>query len=255
MLHILQLNNVFKMFKEIYQELFMKKHFAVFVILILILSEVLLNINKVIGFILYICLVALCLLSLSHTKVLNEYGKLIIVLMIIPIVRIVELFISLSFFWEILISYSILLFLAFYYSVRFKLDHGHKKEKLGWLPLAIIIGIALGIVGNFFFSFEKYSWLIYLIPLIAYSEEILFRGMIQNLIKEGYGITLSILITAFLYGIFSLNYGYLFALFMFFAGIIIGLVYNHTKNIFLAVAINLILHFFLFTPYYTYFKI
>ena len=175
------------MFKDIYQELFMKKHFAVFVILILILSEILLNINEIIGFILYGCLIALCLLSLSHTKLLNEYGKLIIVLMIVPIVRIVELFLSLEFFWEVLISYSILLFLSFYYSVRFKLDHGHKKEKLGWLPLAVIIGIDLGLLGNFFFSFEKYSWLIYLIPLIAYSEEILFRGMIQNLIYKGIG--------------------------------------------------------------------
>ncbi len=224
----------------------MKKHFAVLVILILILSEIILNINATAGFILYSCLAALCLLSLSHTKVLNEYGKLIIVLMIVPIVRITELFISLNFFWKILISYSILLFLAFYYSVRFKLDHGHKKEKLGWLPLAIIIGIGLGLIGSFFFNLNHYAWLIYLIPLIAYSEEILFRGMIQNLIKEGYGVALSILATSLLYGIFSLGYGALFAIFMFFAGIIIGLVYNHTKNIFLAAAINLLMHYFLF---------
>jgi len=219
------------MFKEMYKELFMKKHFAVLVILVLICSEIVLSINVTTGFILYSCLITLCLLSLSHTKALNEYGKLIIILMIVPIVRITELFISLSFFWKILISYSILLFLSFYYSVRFKLDHGHKKEKLGLLPLAVFIGIALGIIGNSLFSFDKYSWFIYLIPLIAYSEEILFRGMIQNLLEKSYGITASILITAFLYGIFSLGYGFLFALFIFFAGIFIGIIYDSSRNI------------------------
>lgn len=224
----------------------MKKHFAVFLILVLILSEILLNVSEVIGFILYGFLVALCLLSLSHTKLLNEYGKLIIVLMIVPIVRIVEMFLSLGFFWEVLISYCILLFLAFYYSVRFRLDHGHKKEKLNLLPLAVIAGGILGLIGSYFFSLEQYKWVIYLIPLIAYSEEILFRGMIQNLVKKGYGTFLSVLIPALLYGIFSLSYSFLFALFMFFAGIVLGVFYNRTKNIFLTITINLILHFCLF---------
>lgn len=224
----------------------MEKRIVLFLVFVLILTEILLNLNETVGFILYISLIALGLLSLSQLTSLNEYGQLLIVFMIMPIVRVAELFIWLNFFWELLITYSILLFLSFYYSVRFKFDHGHKKEKLRLLPLAIIIGVIFGILGNFFFTFYEYSWSIYLIPLIVYSEEILFRGIIQNLLKKTYGISASIIISALLYGIFSSGYGTLFALFMFSAGIVIGLIYNHTKNIFLAVIINFILHLFLF---------
>lgn len=221
------------------------------VVLALILSEVFLSVNETVGFILYSVLIASCLLSLSHVQSLREDGKLVIVFMIIPIVRITELFIPFEFFWKVLISYVVLLFLSFYYSVRFELDHGHKKEKLGLLPIAIVLGAALGLLGNYFFSFDKYSWLIYLLPLIAYSEEILFRGMIQNLLEKNYRISSSILITALLYGVFSLGYGILFSAFMLFAGIIIGLIYSHTKNIILAAIINFIVHYFLFVSLQT----
>ena len=114
------------------------------------------------------------------------------------------------------------------------------------VPLAVVIGVVLGLIGNSLFNLNQYSWIIYLIPLIVYSEEILFRGMIQNLVEKGYGVVFSILIPALLYGVFSLSYGYLFALFMFFTGIILSLVYNKTKNIFLTVIISIILHYFLF---------
>ena len=131
----------------------LKNQIVILLVLVLILSEVFLNLNQTVGFILYGSLIALSLLSLSHIKTLNNSGKLIIVFMILPIVRVTELFITLGFFWKILISYFILLFLSFGYSVRFKLDHGHKKEKLGLLPLAIIAGVVLGLVGNSFFIF------------------------------------------------------------------------------------------------------
>ena len=232
--------------KNMLKKLFVGKNLVILLIFSLFLSEIFLSFNETIGFLLYGFLIALCLISLSHIKILNDYGKLIIILMIIPIIRVSGLFINLGLFWETLIFYCLLLFLAFYYSVRFKLDHGHKKEKLDLLPLAVIIGVVLGLIGQGFFNFENYSWIIYLIPLIAYSEEILFRGMIQNLVEKSYGVIPSIFIPAFLYGFFSLGYGYLFALFMFFAGIILGLVYYKTKNIFLTVVINMILHYLLF---------
>ena len=102
----------------------------VFLILVLalFLSEIALNFKISLGFILYGALIALSLLSLSHVKTLNNYGKIIIVFMIIPIVRLTGLFIELGFFWKTLISYSILLFLAFYYSIRFKLSFKLRKE-------------------------------------------------------------------------------------------------------------------------------
>ena len=205
----------------------MKKHIIILLVLILILSEI-------------------CLLSLSHIDVLNNYGKLMIVFMIVPIARIIEVFITFEFFWKVLIFYSILLFLSFYYSVRFKLDHGHKKEKLGFLPFAVAVGIGLGIMSQSLFMFNKYSWLIYFIPFIAYSEEILFRGMIQNILGKNLTASVAVLITALLYGVFSSGYGILFASFMFLTGIVIGIVYSSTKNIFLAVVINFLVHYYLF---------
>ncbi|MBS3077495.1 hypothetical protein J4233_04450 [Candidatus Pacearchaeota archaeon] len=120
----------------------MEKKIVLLLVLALVLSEIFLNINEAVGFIMYSILIAFCLLSLSHVESLNDPGKLMIVFMIIPIVRITESFITFGFFWKIIISYSILLFLSFYYSVRFKLDHGHKKEKLGLLPVAIISPVA-----------------------------------------------------------------------------------------------------------------
>jgi len=242
----------FKLFKNLLKKLEVKEYLLIFIISMLFLSEIILNFNKTIGFLLYFALIAIYLLSLSYTRTLTNYGKLTIVLLIIPIVRITGLFIALGFFWKILISYCILLFLAFYYSVRFKLDHGHKKEKLKFVPLAMIIGMVLGLIGDYFFNLTHYTWMIYLIPLIVYSEEILFRGMIQNLIKKEYGFVLCILIPSLLYGLFSfslglgIGLGLLFALFMFFIGVILGLVYHYTKNIFLTVIINIILHYFLF---------
>jgi len=238
------------MLKETFKRFLGKKHILmlIFLTLYLIVSEVFLYIDNTIGFILYSILIAFFLISLSHIESLDDYGKLMIILMIVPILRVTGLFIILSEFWSIILTYCMLLFLAFHYSVRFKLDHGHKKEKLELAPLAVIIGVVLGFIGAFLFDLNLPSNFLYIIPLIAYSEEILFRGMIQNIIKKGYGLHFSILITSLLYGAFSVGYGYLFALFMVFAGIFIGIIYDKTKNIFLATAISIILHYFLIAP-------
>jgi len=234
------------MIKEIYKELFEKKHFVILIIFLIIYSEIFLQFNAVVGFVLYSFLIAMCLLSLSHHKYLNNYSKLIIVLMIVPIVRLTELFLSLDFLWKLVVSYSILLFLSFYYSVRFKLDHGHKKGSLAFMPIAIIFGIAIGFAGKYFFSFQMPSWIIFFIPVITYSEEILFRGMLQNLMKEGYGASFAVIISTGLYAIFSLSYGIVFAGFIFLAGLFIGIVYNYSKNIFGATLMNFLMHLGLF---------
>ncbi len=231
---------------NLFKKLSSKKNLVFLLILVLVFTEIIFNISPIEGFVLYSFIIGFFLLFLSSEQDLDNYDKLMIILMIVPAVRISEMFITLDFFWKILMSYAILLFLAFYYSVRFKLDHGHKKENLSLLPLAIIIGVVLGLIGNFLFSFDKIDRIIFLIPLIAYSEEVLFRGMIQNLINKKFTSSLSILLSALLFGVFSLGYGYLFALYMYFAGVVLGTVYYRTKNIFLTTTINLLMHVFLF---------
>ena len=223
----------------------MKKYLLVLLSLSMFLSEIILRINETAGFFLYGFLIAGCLISLAKAESLDNYGKLIIVFMILPIIRIAELFIVFEFFWRIFIVYYILLFLVSFYSIKFKINPGYTKEKLYLLPLVILLGVSLGFIGNLF-GFEKYAGLIFLIPLIAYSEEVLFRGLIQNFIEKSYGIFPSIFFTALLYGIFSLSFGFPAVLFLFFTAGIISFIYYFTKNIFLTIAINLILHLFLF---------
>lgn len=224
----------------------MKKYLLVLLGLSVFLSEVILSINEVAGFLLYGFLISGCLIALSKTESLNNHAKLIIVFMILPIIRIAELFVVFEFFWKVLIVYLILFFLVSFYSMRFKINPGYIKEKLWLLPLVIVFSAFLGYIGNVFFSFEGYSKILLLIPLIAYSEEVLFRGLIQNYARKSYGAVASVLFTALLYGIFSLGYGFPAVLFIFLTALIICLVYNYTKNLFLTIAMNLILHFFLF---------
>lgn len=226
----------------------MKKYLLVLLGLSVFLSEVILRVNEIAGFFLYSFLIAGCLISLSKAESLNNHAKLIIVFMILPIIRVAELFLVFEFFWRVLIVYLILFFLVTFYSIRFKINPGWTKEKLWLLPLVILVSIFLGYIGNVFFSFEKHPELLLLIPLIAYSEEVLFRGLIQNYTKKSYGARASVLFTALLYGIFSLGYGFPAVLFIFFIALITSLVYNSTKNIFLVIAMNMIVHLFLFLP-------
>jgi membrane protease YdiL (CAAX protease family) len=165
--------------------------------------------------------------------------------LILPLFRITNLFLTIEFFWKTIVLYNILFFLVLFYCIKFKINPGYKIKGLVLLPLVIVLGIFLGMFGNILFEFEKYFGILFLIPLIAYTEEVLFRGMIQNLVKENYGVLLSILISSLLYGIFTMSFGVL-AIFMFFIGLILSLIYLLTKNIYLTIVINAIIHLFLF---------
>ncbi|MBS3073164.1 hypothetical protein J4477_05005 [Candidatus Pacearchaeota archaeon] len=151
------------------------------------LSEIILRVNETAGFLLYSFLILGCLLSLSKAKTLNDEAKLLIVFIVLPILRIAELFIFFESFWKIHLVYLILFFLVTFYSAKFKVNPGFFKENLWMIPIVIILSAVLGFTGNFFFTFEKHLELLFLIPLIAYSEEVLFRGLIQNYAEKGYG--------------------------------------------------------------------
>ena len=188
------------------------------------------------------------LLSLSKAKSLNNDVKLLIVFIILPIIRIAELFITFEFFWKVHLIYLILFFLVTFYSLKFKINPGYTKGKLWLLPLVTLLSVLIGFLGNIFFNFENHSELILLIPLIAYCDEVLFRGLIQNYAKKSYGAFASILFSAFLYGIFSLSWGFPAIFFIFAMALAMSIIYDSTKNIFLVIAMNMIFHIFLFLP-------
>jgi len=222
----------------------MKKFLPILIGLSFLLSEILLKIDATFGFFCYIILITGCLISLSRKEELDVYGKLMFVLLILPMMRIAELFINFSYLWRSFIIYYVLLFLVLIYSGRFKINPGYTKKGLILLPLVIVLGVVLGALGNE--VSEKYSEFILFLPIIVFSEELLFRGMIQNLVKEGYGTKLSIIIPSIVYVIFSLNYNLFTVFFLFIASLVSSIIYHYTKNIFLTITLNLIVHFFIF---------
>lgn len=228
----------------------MKKYILVVIALFLLLSEAILSINPVAGFLLYVILITGCLIALSKTQTIDSRGKLVIAFLILPIVRIAELFIPFSFVYRTMIIYFILFFLVFFYSFRFKTDLGHTLRGLKMLPLTILLGIVIGVAGNHLFVIDKYKEFLFFLPIIAFAEEGLFRGLIQNLIWDNYGAKVSIVFTSLLYAIFSLGLdvgiGIWFAVFMFFTNLLICYIYNKQGNIWLTIPINLLMNLLLF---------
>jgi membrane protease YdiL (CAAX protease family) len=227
----------------------MKKYWLVLMILCFFLFEIVLRLSPVWGFICYSVLITVCLISLEKDDSLDDRGKLMIVLMIIPIMRIAELFINLDYVWRNFVVYFILLFLVFFYSMKFELSPGYLRKKgFGWLPLVILLGGVLGIIGNSLLNLNmniKYFEFLFLLPVIALSEEFLFRGLIQNLMNKDFGAFFSVLFTSLIYGVSSIGLGIPFALFFLGVSLITGLIYHRTKNVYLAIAINLTVHFFI----------
>jgi membrane protease YdiL (CAAX protease family) len=179
---------------------------------------------------------------------MNKEEKIFIFLMIIPISRLAEVFITFDFFWRTLIFYLFIIFLVIYYSIKLKVK---SRPFIGnpayFIGIALITGAA-GIIAKYAFNFE-FASLIFLIPVIAYGEEIFFRGGLQNLTKESFGV-LSILFTSFLYATFSMNLGFGFFVVAFGVSLVISTVYYFTKNLYIAFLLNLIFHiiFFIVSP-------
>ena len=212
----------------------------------LFLAETTLQLNVTLGFIIYAVLIAGVLISIgySHSDTLNSSTKIMISFMILPMIRIVELFLTFDSFWRTFITYFALAFLVIFYTIKFEGDIGFSKRKIRWLPIAMLTGIAIGIIGNLIFHLAKNREIIYILPLIAFSEEILFRGLIQREIKKSYNAITSIVVSSLLCFIFTLSYGFSLALFFMATSIVSAIFYNKTSNIWLSISINLLTNIF-----------
>lgn len=226
----------------------MKKYIPLVLGVFLLISEITLQKIPEIGFIVYTAFAATCIFFLSEIKSLGNHGKLIILFMIFPILRTAELFINLGFVWKTYLVYVILIFLTIFYAVEFNIKFGFRKKHLYFLPIALAIGGALGYFGSTLINTNKHLSLIGVLLIIALSEEILFRDMIQGLITKEYNFIISIIFTSIIYAILSLSLGIYFAILMFVMSLISCLSYHYTKNIVLSMAINIGLHFFLLVP-------
>lgn len=227
----------------------MKKITFLFVILGILISELIFEWNQTFGFIIYAVLLGVVLISMEKDIYLNKSEMLLIFLMIVPIARISELFLPFSPLWKIFAFYAVIVFLGVYYAGKFWIKSGDVNlDDLSYpLIIAFVSVFAMG-GAEYFFHMEN-SIIIALIFFIAYAEEILFRGEIQNLTNEKYGPVYAIFFTSLLYGIFSISYGFPIFLFAFAASLILCLTYNFTKNIYLSFLINVIFHAVFFTLY------
>lgn len=222
----------------------MKKYLLVLLSLSLLLSEIILKINSTAGFVFYCALITGCVIALSKAESLDNQGKLMIVFMILPTIRIADLVIGFDFLIRSFIVYNLFLFLVVFYCVKLEINPGYTKKKLALLPVMILMGVVFGLLWNNFFFTEKWMGFLFMLPVIVYAEEVLFRGMIQNLIGKEYNGLSAIFFTSLLYWAFSLSYGLAISLFFFVVSLILCLVYQRTKNIFLTMAMSLVVHLF-----------
>lgn len=224
----------------------MRKAFFIFLIIAFLFAEIILTFNKLIGVLLYSLLVGLILFDLEEYEHLTHSDKLLVFLAIVPIARISEFFINFNLFWKTAVFYFAISFLIIYYTRNLKINPGYTTSKLWFFPISVIIGVCLGYIGSLYFDFGKHFELIFLLPFIVFSEEILFRGMIQNYTKKSYGSLFAIIFTAILFVIFNLSFGFKFLYFIFAANLIMCLIYDRTDNIWLTIPINLGINLFLF---------
>lgn len=220
--------------------------FLLMVISSIIITEIILRINETAGFVFYLFLITGVLLAFSKIEHSINSKNLTIILLILPVLRIAELFIRFDFFWKALIFYYFLSFLVVYYSFEFRIKVGYTKKWLSLLPLVIILAVLLGVLGNSLLGFHKSLTFLIILPVLVYSEEVLFRGMIQNLAGNEFSYFFSILISAILYGVFSSTYGFYAFIFFFALAFITGLIYSITRNIFLTLTMSFIVNLILF---------
>jgi len=227
----------------------MNKKLLTITLLILLILELTLLLNTQLGFILYAIIVLGTLIGLTALEDLRKYSidtKLITFLMIIPIVRMAEIFSNFDSIFRIAVVYLSLFFLVAFYLLKFKVNIGFTLKGIKFLPIALVVGIALGFIGNLFFNLEKNLFLFSLIAIISYSEEVFFRGLVQNTVREGYGIIWSLIVPSVLVFIFTLSLGILPAIFFFFVSLVTSTIYSWNKNIFIALIINLLVSVIMF---------
>lgn len=213
-----------------------------------ILAEVLMLYYPVFGVLFYFLLITGVLTALAYSGSFKEEHEMLVIFSIIVLARVIGLFLNFGVIINNIIIYLSLGLAALYYSVRFnKIKKiGFFNKKIMFYPGAIVLGFLVGMAGNYLLNFEKYPNFLFIIPLIAFSEEVLFRGLMQNIIKKLDGRISSIFFTSLFYGIFSMSLGIYAAMFFFVASIVISTVYEYTDNIILTIVINLMIGVVLF---------
>lgn len=224
----------------------MKETTFAFIIAGIFAAELVLNIFFEFGLLIYVIFIGAVLILMENRFDKGKDEKLLIFLIIVPMCRIPELFLDFNFFWKTLIFYVPVIAITIYYARSLKLS---SRPFIGNILIAVGVFFFSGVLALLAYSFDlKFAGLVFLIPIIAYAEEMLFRGGIQNLTRESYGV-MSIIFTSILYATFSMNYGFIFLLIALGASLVISTIYHFTKNLYLSYGLNIVFHTLLFIFY------
>lgn len=212
-----------------------------------VFTEVLLVVSATMCIILYIMfLISICII-LSKKENLNQFDKLLSILLVVPLIKILQIFIIISFPWKYLLGYATLLIVSIYYIWLFKIKIKTKENYLT-IPLVAIIGILVGFLGKIF-SIGTMEFSILLVCMMVFSEELFFRGLIQKTSAPVIGIPFSIIMPALFYGLLHSSLGiFPFVYFLAF-GLISGIIYWSTENIILCFFLGLVANFILFLTF------
>lgn len=156
-----------------------------------------------------------------------------------------------------------LIVLYMFYGRNKNIVDKYKFKKITWRDTLYIIlfscgmSIIISIVGDFVIEFfpsyksvdESVSSLnssivniIFMVALIPIFEEILFRGIIFNHLKENYKIGIAVILQALL---FAISHGNIFqGIYSFTAGIFIVLIYIYSNSIFGSIIFHMIFNLF-----------
>lgn len=209
--------------------------------------EYVLNSFYSVGFIVYAVFVGVVLILMENEIGPTKEEKTLVFLMIIPICRLAELFLNLNFFWSTLLFYLMIIALVVYYALKFKIKTKPFIGNPGIFLIVLGVSGVASLATRYLLNWNNYS-LVFLIPIIAYAEEIFFRGGFQNLTKEWFG-NFSILLTSFVYASFSLSYGFVFTLIAFFSSLIISTFYHFKRNLYITYLLNIGFHVVLVVLY------
>ena len=121
---------------------------------------------------------------------------------------------------------------------------GFSFKKIKNVPLMILIGILFGFLEHWLlpsrgFNFKlSFGLASFFILFFGYTEEFLFRGLIQRTLKKISSPFYSILFTSLFYSVVHLANGFSHAVFVFFLSLTLSTIFYLKKNIFLTTVLN-----------------
>ncbi len=223
----------------------MKYNFLATLLLAVLLLELILKVSPLLGAIIYLIAIAAAVIAASRLDYLHERKKQIILLVAaVCAIKITSLFLPLNLFFRTLVAYALLTFVSVFYASNINVSK--RKIKYRWVGGIAVAAVLWGYAGNIVAGFEKNILFLALIPLIAFSEEYIFRGLLLNSAEREHGKETAVVFTALFYGILCLGYGLAPAFFFFTMSLLFGLAYIYTRRLFLTMILSVIVHAFLF---------